>query len=128
MTDEYTITKSISLTDDSARLIRYDRLVAKESNPVSRAKQRGYYDHMLGLTKPEWITFQLERSYQSGVTNAKTFREFLKGKKWVQHEVEKSGNKYQWTLFVEGYYTKSGETKTMKAASFAFDEAMDSVN
>lgn len=61
---------------------------------------------MLGLATPDWITFQLERSYQSGVAKAKTFREFLKGKNWVQHEIEQSGNKYHWTLFVEGYYAE----------------------
>lgn len=113
---------SAGLTRESARLVRAERMVQAKPNPVAKATERGYLDGMIGLQKPEWITFELESHYNKGFHNAFRFREILnaRGLQWQETVIEKTGSRWKWAIYCEGYCLAAGTaTSESKAGLMA---------
>ena len=99
--------------------------VQAKPNPVARAVERGYRDYMMGLPKPEWITFELLSHYNKGMHNAKQFRDILnaRGLDWQETVIEKSGSGWSWAIYREGYCLASGKATSEKKAGGAAEVA-----
>jgi len=122
---------STSLTSDSARITRADRLVATKENPAHKAMERGFRDHMMGIPPYVRDNFNkiLQVSYDQGVTKARKLRETLGNRPWLETELERDGSKWKWAIYEEGWYVASGFSKTEKEAGNAIDDArMDALD
>lgn len=106
-------TVSISLSPDSARLARIQRLISSQPNPVDKARAQGFYDFMLGRApqaKAEGP--RLEVSYLQGWAKGRLRRSLLNGKPWYETEKERSGGKWTWRIYREGYHEADGTAKS----------------
>ena len=114
-----------SISAASARLVRAERLVQAKPNPVERAIERGYRDCMMGLNKPDWITFPLESHYRKGFENGRKFRDILnaRGLDWQETVIEKSGSRWTWAIYREGYCLASGKATSERKAGCAAEVA-----
>lgn len=116
----------ISLTRESARLVRFERIVQSKPNPPAKAEARGYYDALLGLAQPEWVDFKLEKHYQAGFAKARGYRAVLssRGLAWTEREISQDQSKWTWAVYREGYFVASGEAKSQKSAENCASEAL----
>lgn len=72
--------ESISLTAGSARIVRYERIVAAAPNSAEKTRLRGYYDVMLGLPLRAKEFGKIgEVSYAQGAAKAHALRSILNG-------------------------------------------------
>jgi len=113
-----------SLSAESAAHVRADRIVASKANPADKARERGFRDAMMGLpSRRDGFSKISQVSYDQGVERAKKMRETLKGRPWMETELERDGSKWRWAVYEEGKHIASGEAKTEKAAGQAVDDA-----
>ena len=98
-------TVTTSLSPDSARLIRIERIILGQPNPADRARVRGFYDFMLG--RPSQAAAQgvrLAVSYQQGWTKGQQRRVALNGRAWYETEKARNGGKWTWRIYREGHF------------------------
>lgn len=106
-------TASTSLSPESARLVRIERIIAGQPNPADRARAQGFYDFMLG--RPSLAKAQgprLEVSYDQGWAKGAQRRALLNGKAWYETEKERAGGKWSWRVFREGYFQADGSARS----------------
>lgn len=116
-------TVSIGLTKESALYVRIYRLIQDELVLTKRARLQGFYDFMLGeKCRAKEFSSKLEVSYLSGWKQGQSKRESLKGDPWVETTINKVETKWEWTVYVEGYYAGSGKTSSqVKAETDSFE-------
>jgi len=108
---------SISLSPDSARLVRIERLIAGQPNPADKARAQGFYDFMLGRAPQAKAQGpRLEISYLQGWAKGTLRRASLRGKPWYETEKERSGGKWTWRIYREGYHQADGTAKSEASA------------
>lgn len=117
--------KIINPQQEIDRLVRADAIVKTQTNPVARATKRGYLDYLLGVEKPEWVTFELDSHYNKGVRSAKQLRNALdaRGLAWQETIIEKINGRWVWTIYREGFFLASGEANSEKKAAIAAELA-----
>lgn len=117
-------TVSISLSPESARLVRIDRIVASQPNPVDRARALGFYDFMLGRrSQAKAQGTRLEVSYDQGWAKGAQRRGSLNGKAWYEVEKERAGGKWNWSIYREGFFQTAGEAKSETRADQQIEDA-----
>lgn len=114
----------ISLTAESARLVRADRIVAAKGNPADKARERGFRDHMLGLPsrRSEYSVIS-QVTYDQGVSRAAKLRSVLRGL-WLETELSRDGSVWKWAVYEEGYHIASGTAPTEREAGKLIDHAI----
>lgn len=121
----------MSLTKESARLVRAERKVASQPNLPKQAEMRGFLDVMLGLEdRGSTYSDKLRVSYEQGQGRARKHRAMLdaRGAQWWETDVAKDGRWWSWNLYREGHHVGSGrESSQVKAEHAAFDARMDLV-
>ena len=106
-----------SLSSDSARLVRIERIVRGQSNPADQARDRGFYDYMLGRPSQALALGQkLEVSYAQGWAKGVQRRIILKGRPWYETEKLRDGGKWHWRIYREGYFELQGTTPNERRA------------
>ena len=102
-------TVSTSLSPDSVRLVRIDRLIASQPNPADKARAQGFYDFMLDRgSQAKALGPRLEVSYNRGWAKGVQRRASLKGKPWYETEKARAGGKWTWRIYREGYHQAEG--------------------
>lgn len=102
-------TVSTSLSPESARQVRIDRVVASQANLVEQARKRGFYDFMLGRQSDAQAQGKkLEVSYEQGWVMGMRHRAVLKGRAWYETEKLREGGKWTWRVYREGYFQAQG--------------------
>lgn len=117
-------TVSISLSPESARLVRIDRIVASQPNPADRARALGFYDFMLG--RPSQAKAQgprLEVSYDQGRAKGAQRRGSLNGKAWYEVEKERAAGKWNWRIYREGFFQTAGDAKSETRSDQQIEDA-----
>lgn len=123
-TDDPKAVAKQSLSVDSAAHVRADRIVSSKTNPADKARERGFRDAMMGIPSRRHEFSKISQvSYDQGVERAKKTRETLKGRPWMETEVERDGSKWRWAVYEEGKHIASGEANSEKAAGQSVDDA-----
>jgi hypothetical protein len=112
-----------------ARLVRIERKLSMERNPVARARLAGFYEFMLGLpSSRESFGDKLSVPYDQGRNRGRQVRAFQKGRPWCETEIEKNITRWTWRLYREGWAVTWGKASSrIKAEKAAFDAQMDDV-
>lgn len=117
-------TVSISLSPESARDVRIDRIVASQPNPADRARMRGFYDEMLGIPSRVGEYSKISAvSYEQGRKRGMDRRNLLNGRPWYEVEKVRDGSRWKWVIYQEGVFKRSGSAKSEKEADLAIDIA-----
>lgn len=98
-----------SLSPESARLVRIERIIRVLPNPADQARARGFYDFMLG--RPNQAASQglrLAVSYEQGWAKGQQRRVALNGRAWYETEKTRSDGRWAWGIYREGYYQTGG--------------------
>lgn len=123
-TDDPKAVAKQSLSVESAAHVRADRIVASKANPADKARERGFRDTMMGIPSRRHEFGKISQvSYDQGVERATNKRESLKGRPWMETELERNGSRWRWAVYEEGMHVASGEANTEKAAGQAVDDA-----
>lgn len=110
-------TVTASLTPESARLVRIERIVRGQSNPADQARFRGFYDYMLGRPSQALALGQkLEVSYAQGWAKGVQRRVMLKGRPWYETEKQREGGKWSWRIYREGFFETQGTAPNERRA------------
>lgn len=112
-----TATVTASLSPESARQVRIERIVRGQSNPADQARYRGFYDFMLGRPSEALALGQkLEVSYAQGWAKGVQRRVILKGRPWYETEKQREGGKWSWRIYREGYFELQGTAPNERRA------------
>lgn len=117
-------TVSTSLSSESARLVRIERLLVGQKNPADQARARGFYDYM--LARPSQAAAQgvrLAVSYQQGWEKGQQRRVALNGRPWYETEKARTGGKWTWRIYREGYFQIEGNARSETLADQQIEDS-----
>lgn len=117
-------TVTISLSPDSARLVRIERIILGQPNSADQARARGFYDFMLG--RPSQAAAQGSRlavSYQQGWGKGQQRRVALNGRAWYETEKARSGGKWTWRIYREGHLQVEGNARSETRADRQIEDS-----
>lgn len=123
MIDDRIVVAKTSLTPESARLVRFERMIAGQPNPPAKARMRGFLDHMMGneCSRAD-LGVKLQVSYDQGWRRGEETRILLKGRPWIETSNERNGSKWDWAVYCEGYWRSGGAASSQ---SRAYDEIIE---
>jgi hypothetical protein len=123
MIDDRIVVAHTSLTPESARRVRFERLIAIQSNAPEKARMQGFLDYMMGHeSKRGAYSVMLQVSYDQGRRRGLDKRLSLNGKPWIETSQERNGSKWSWAVYCEGYWRAGGEATSQ---SKAYDAIID---
>lgn len=123
MIDERIVVAKTSLMPESARLVRFERMIEGQPNPPAKARMRGFLDHMMGNeSKRADFGVKLQVSYDQGWRRGEETRILLKGRPWIETSNERNGSKWDWGVYCEGYWCSGGSASSQ---SKAYDEIIE---
>lgn len=117
-------TVATSLSPESARLVRIDRIIRAQTNPADQARVRGFYDFMLG--HPSQAAAQgvrLAVSYEQGWAKGQQRRVALNGRAWYETEKARSNGKWSWRIYREGYFQVEGNAPSETRADQQIEDS-----
>lgn len=119
-----TATVTTSLSPESARLVRVERIVRAQTNLADQAHARGFYDFVLG--RPSRAAAQGSRpavSCQQGWAKGQQRRVALNGHALYETEKARSGGKWTWRIYREGHFQVEGSAPSETRADQQIEDA-----
>lgn len=113
-----------SLSPDSARLVRIERVIRAQLNPADQARVRGFYDFM--LDRPSQAAAQgvrLAVSYQQGWAKGLQRRVALNGRAWYETEKTRLSGKWLWRIYREGHFQAEGNAPSENRADQQIEDS-----
>jgi hypothetical protein len=119
-----TATVTTSLSPESARLVRIERIIRAKPNPADQARARGFYDFMLGHQNQAAAQgVRLSVSYQQGWEKGQQRRVALNGRAWYETEKARSNGKWSWRIYREGYFQLEGNAPSETRADQQIEDS-----
>lgn len=117
-------TVTTSLSPESARLVRIERIIRAQASPADQARTRGFYDFMLG--RQSQAAAQGERlavSYQQGWAKGQQRRVALNGRAWYETEKTRFSGKWVWRIYREGHFQAEGNAPSESRADEQIEDS-----
>ena len=118
------VTVRTSLSAISARDVRIERVIQSQPNVVEQARKRGFYDFM--LERPSLACAlgpQIKESYCQGERIGALLRERLAGRAWYETEKSRTGGRWAWRIYREGYFATEGTARSETRADEQIEDA-----
>ena len=117
-------TVATSLSPESARLVRIERIIRGQTNPADQARVRGFYDFMLGhASQAAAQGVRLAVSYEQGRAKGQQRRVALNGRAWYETEKARSNGKWSWRIYREGYFQVEGNAPSETRADQQIEDS-----